>query len=86
MEGSPARNAIGERNPAGMQTFLYIALRGLRSTYGPTPLHRKGLEQAHQLATAATASVKSISKDELPALEKELKAANAPYIMGQGIE
>jgi len=86
MEGSPARNAIGERNPAGMQTFLYIALRGLRSTYGPTPLHRKGLEQARQLATAATALVKSISKDELPALEKELKAANAPYIMGQGIE
>ena len=40
-EGSPAREEIGERNPPTIQNHMRAAYRGLSTTYGPTPLHRK---------------------------------------------
>lgn len=86
ISGSPSRREVGERNPAGIQSFLSNAMVGLRNSYGPTPLHRKSLKIAKELLIQLRAEVKSISEVRIPEIEVALKAADAPYILGQGIE
>ncbi len=86
ISGSPSRREVGERNPAGIQSFLSNAIVGLRNSYGPTPLHRMSLKIAKELLVQLRAEVKSISEVRIPEIEAALKAADAPYILGQGIE
>ena len=86
ISGSPSRREVGERNPAGIQSFLSNAMVGLRNSYGPTPLHKKSLKIAKELLVQLRAEVKSISEVRIPEIEAALKAADAPYIFGQGIE
>ena len=86
ISGSPSRREVGERNPAGIQSFLSNAMVGLRNSYGPTSLHRKSLKIAKELLIQLRAEVKSISEVRIPEIEAALKAADAPYILGQGIE
>jgi hypothetical protein len=86
ISGSPSRREVGERNPAGIQSFLSNAMVGLRNSYGPTPFHRKSLKIAKELLIQLRAEVKSISEVRIPEIEAALKAADAPYILGQGIE
>ena len=85
ISGSPSRSEVGERNPSGIGQFLSNAMAGLGGTYGPTPLHAKSLEIAKELLVTLKAEVKEISENRIPALEAELNAAGAPYILGQGI-
>ena len=86
ISGSPSRSEVGEKNPAGINNYLYNATLGLRDSYGPTPLHRKSLEIAKKLLTELREEVTSISKIQIPEITKALKAAGAPYISGQGID
>ena len=86
LSGSPSRREVGERNPAGLGNFISDAMRGLRNSYGPTPLHAKSLAIAKELFSELKAEVEQISKQRIPEIEKALKAANAPYIIGQGID
>jgi len=59
---------------------------GLRNSYGPTPLHAKSLEMAKKLLSELKTEVIKISKTKIPEIQKMLKEADAPYIIGQGIE
>ena len=82
-EGSPAREEVGERNPPSIQTHMRAAYRGMTTTYGPTPLHRKSLALAKAMMAELQPEIERIAKQELPAVAKQLKAAGAPYIIGQ---
>ena len=86
LNGSPSRSEVGERNPADLNDYLYNASSGLRNSYGPTPLHAKSLEMAKQLLSELKTEVIKISKTKIPEIQKMLKEADAPYIIGQGIE
>jgi len=82
-EGSPARDEIGERNPPSVQSHMRAAYRGIRTTYGPTPLHRKSLRLAKSMLGDLRPEVERIAQQKLPALAEKLTAAGAPYIIGQ---
>ena len=82
-EGSPARDEIGERNPPSVQSHMRAAYRGIRTTYGPTPLHRKSLRLAKSMLGDLRPEVERIAQQKLPALTTKLTAAGAPYIIGQ---
>ena len=82
-EGSPAREEIGERNPPTIQNHMRTAYRGLSTTYGPTPLHRKSLAIAKEMLEELRPEIDRISKTVLPDLSKKLKQAGAPYILGE---
>lgn len=82
-EGSPAREEIGERNPPTIQNHMRAAYRGLSTTYGPTPLHRKSLAIAKEMLEELRPEIERISKTVLPDLSKRLKQAGAPYIIGE---
>ena len=82
-EGSPARNEIGERNPPSAQSHLSTASRGLTTTYGPTPLHRRSLEAAQAMLSELKPEITRISDQMVPALARKFEQAGAPYIKGQ---
>ena len=82
-EGSPARNEIGERNPPSVQSHMRAAYRGITTTYGPTPLHRKSLRLAKSMLGDLRPEIERITQQKLPALAEKLTAAGAPYIIGQ---
>lgn len=85
IEGSPAKEEIGERNPASWESHLSAAIRGLFTTYGPTPLQQQSLKVAQSLLAKTKAEITSFSK-MVDAIEADLKKAGAPYIMGDGME
>ena len=82
-EGSPARDEIGERNPPTIQNHMRSAYRGLSTTYGPTPLHRKSLAIAKEMLEELQPEIERISKTTLPDLSERFKQAGAPYILGE---
>ena len=86
ISGSPSKSEVGEKNPSGLDNYLYNATTGLRNSYGPTPLHMKSLEIAKKLLSDLRKEVTSINNIQIPEIEKALKEAGAPYIMGQGID
>ncbi|WP_088340204.1 VPS10 domain-containing protein [Robiginitalea sediminis] len=82
-EGSPAREEIGERNPPSIQSHFSTAFRGMTTTYGPTPLHRRSLGIAREMLAEMQPELSRITGQMIPALSKKLKDAGAPYIKGQ---
>jgi hypothetical protein len=86
IDGSPSKNVIGERNPASWQDHLGVAMRGMSTTYGPTPLHKQSLTIAAELLENMKAAIKEVAEEKVPAIEAALKKAGAPYMAGQGIE
>lgn len=49
VNGSPAKNEIGERNNPGISNHLSVAYRGLSTTYGPTANHQQSLVIANNI-------------------------------------
>lgn len=82
-EGSSARDEIGERNPPSVQGHLRVAYRGISTTYGPTTLHRKSLQLAKEMIEELRPEMERIATKAIPMLHQKLKAAGAPYIMGE---
>jgi photosystem II stability/assembly factor-like uncharacterized protein len=82
-EGSPARDEIGERNPPSIQSHFSTASRGIRTTYGPTALHRRSLDIAKAMLVEIAPEVNQISEQMIPALAQKFKNAGAPYIKGE---
>jgi hypothetical protein len=80
MNGSSSRSEIGERNPSGIQNYLYGAFSGMDSSYGPTGLHKKSLSTAKKILDKVQKMVNKISYSMIPEIEKKLKDAGAPYI------
>ena len=46
---SPSRDEVGEKDDHTALSNLSIASRGFSTTYGPTPLHQRALNQAKEL-------------------------------------
>ncbi|MBT8178194.1 MAG: glycosyl hydrolase, partial [Eudoraea sp.] len=86
LEGNSSRDEIGERNPPTVGTHLRVAMRGMSTTYGPTPLHKQSMGIAGSMLNGMIGEMKTISTETIPALEQELKRLGAPYIIGQGMQ
>ena len=80
---SDAKDEIGERNPTNLYNHYFAAFRGMNTTYGPTKMHQAQFAIAKQSLAELKPELDRISGTLIPALEKQLKAAGAPYIMGQ---
>jgi hypothetical protein len=80
LNGSSSRNEIGERNPAGVQQYLYNSFNGMDNSYGPTGVHKKSLASAKNMLVKVQKKIDEISGLMIPEIEKALKDAKAPYI------
>jgi len=83
VNGNAARNAIYERTEPTVRSRLGFILTGAgRSTYGPTQTHRRQLAIAKSEFEAIRQRVKTLTETTIPAFERELIAAGAPWVPG----
>jgi septal ring factor EnvC (AmiA/AmiB activator) len=86
LSGHRSRGAVGEANVHTVSTRLRAVSSGTRSsTYGPTPTHRRSLEIAQQEFEALRQRLNAVLEERLPALEKKLEEAGAPWTPGQPV-
>jgi hypothetical protein len=85
MNGSPAKNEIGERNDPTPGDGLRMAYVSLNTTYGPTENHKAALQRAREQLQEVKVSLKEVSTQMMPQLEEALRKAGAPWVEGQGL-
>ena len=86
LSGNPSRGAVGETNVHTVSTRLRAVSGGTRSsTYGPTPTHRRSLEIAEQEFEVLRQRLNAVLEERLPALERQLLEAGAPWTPGQPV-
>ena len=85
MYGNRSKGEVGESSPPSVQSRMFTAFRGLSTTYGPTPTHKRSLEHAQQQFKEIIPKLNRMYREVIPALEKALQEAGAPWIEGQPI-
>ena len=80
MEGSEARNEIGERNPPTPSDRLFVGYRALGTTYGPTEMHRETVEAGQRELADLRQRLTEMAETTVPDLESALEATGAPPI------
>ncbi|MDZ4203192.1 MAG: hypothetical protein U1C46_00105, partial [Bacteroidales bacterium] len=86
MNGNRSKQKVGEdSNPTVNDRLNFANLGTANSTYGPTPSHRRSLEIAWEQFAELRNKLEEIRTVQLPAIEKALAAAGAPWIEGQVI-
>jgi len=80
MEGSEAKNQIGERNPPTPSDRLFVGYRALGTTYGPTDLHESTMAAGRSELADIQGRLSELSEQVLPNLEQAVRAAGAPPI------
>lgn len=81
MEGSEAKNEIGERIKHPTPTDrLYVGYSALSNTYGPTPMHVATVEAGQQELQQIQSRISDFEQNVMPYLEDGIEAAGAPPI------
>ncbi|MFY0689488.1 MAG: glycosyl hydrolase [Cyclobacteriaceae bacterium] len=83
LDGSEEKDRVGVENDPTPGSRLSVGMRGLRSTYGPTDMHKENIALARTQLKSIKTAIVEISERTFPALEKALKDAGAPWIEGQ---
>lgn len=82
MNGDETRSEIGERSAPGIRSYMFVGYRGLSTTYGPTPNHKKSLDIAQAELKKIMPRLEKVFNEEVPNLEKALMKVGAPWIEG----
>lgn len=82
--GYRSKGEVGANGNPTVGDRLRVALMGTtNSTYGPTALHLENFRIAKEQFDAIRAELKILVDEKIPAMEKALEAAGAPWIEGQ---
>jgi photosystem II stability/assembly factor-like uncharacterized protein len=86
MNGSRSKNEVGEKNNPTIISRLSRSKYGTSgSTYGPTETLRRNLDIAESQFIELKKEIDNVLNIKLPAIEKALIDAGAPWIVGQPI-
>lgn len=86
LNGNRAKQEVGELTDPTIGRRLGVAITGTsRSTYGPTPTHKRSLEIAASEFGNVKTSLETILNERLPKLQKAMQDAGAPWIEGEPI-
>jgi hypothetical protein len=86
LRGDRVRAEAGQPQPPTPGQRLGAARLGTsQSTYGPTPTHARSLEIAEQELAQARTRLARVVGERLPALERRLEAAGAPWTPGRPV-
>ena len=84
--GNRARASVEDDGTMTISRRVQVAQMGTSlSTYGPTPTHRRSLEIAEEELGKVRERLNAVLEQRLPALEKKLQAAGAPWAPGQPV-
>ena len=86
VHGSPTKSELRKEQPPTVSSRLSFASEGTRdSTYGPTPAHKESLELAEREMASVRKRLNTLVTKDLPAFEKRLRDAGAPWASGQPV-
>ena len=85
LSGDPVKGEIGEKSNPTANDGSGLSWRAFGNTYGPTGTHKALLERVKSQLQKVKAQLKTVSETTLPAIERRLKTAGAPWIEGQGL-
>jgi hypothetical protein len=86
INGSNLKSQIGQKNNPTVSSRLHAVGNGIRlSTYGPTPMLKEQLMMARMEFEELRIMIEEITVRKIPALQKALQDAGAPWLEGQGI-
>ena len=84
--GNRARASVEDDGVATITRRVQVAQMGTAwSTYGPTPTHRRSLEIGEKELAAVRERLNAILEQRLPAFEKKLEQAGAPWTPGRPV-
>jgi hypothetical protein len=84
--GNRARASVEDDGVATITRRVQVAQMGtVWSTYGPTPTHRRSLEIGEKELAAVRERLNAVLDERLPALEKKLEQAGAPWTPGRPV-
>ncbi|MDA3933347.1 MAG: glycosyl hydrolase [Gammaproteobacteria bacterium] len=82
-QGKSELESIGQPQSHTIGTRIFVASIGtMRSSYGPTPTHRRSLEIASSEFADVREQLNQLIEQRLPTLEQRLLDAGAPWIPG----
>ena len=84
MNGNRSKGVIGERTKPTISSRMFVAYRGMSTTYGPTDNHKNSFAIAQKELKAVKTQLESIA-NEMKSFENSLQAAGAPWIEGQAM-
>lgn len=86
LSGNKTRGEIGEYDIHRVNDWLSHASGGVsRSSYGPTPAHKRSLGYAKQVFEPLRDRLMTVIDDVIPKLRKDLRSAGAPWGAGQPV-
>jgi photosystem II stability/assembly factor-like uncharacterized protein len=86
LNGNRSKREVGEKTKPTINRRLNFAMSGSKlSTYGPTPTLARSLEIAQNQFAELKLELERILNQQLPAMEKALQEAGAPWVEGQPI-
>ncbi len=85
LRGHPVKREIGERSHPTANDGRGIAWRAFGNTYGPTGNHKNLLKRVKSQLVRVKSKLRNVAEMTMPAIERKLQAAGAPWIEGQGI-
>jgi len=82
--GNKSKREVGEKDDPTFSNRLYFAMGGTSNiTYGPTEAQKRNLEIANLMFTELKELFDVLAEEKMPALEKALIDAGAPWVEGQ---
>ncbi|MGV6832221.1 MAG: VPS10 domain-containing protein [bacterium] len=85
LRGDSVKGEIGEKSNPTPNDASRLGWSGFSNTYGPTGNMKGALTRAKNQLQDIKANLSGISNSTLPALERRLQQAGAPWIEGQGL-
>jgi hypothetical protein len=86
MNANRSKRQVGEKRAPTFKDRLNFTTSSIRySTYGPTPSQERSLKIAKQEFETFKTELDDVVLQQLPALEKDIQTAGAPWLEGQEI-
>ena len=85
LNGYQSKREVGEKNAPTIRGRLRVASAGIRTSYGPTAMHKQSYDIASQEFEIFKPKLETIRSEKIPKLEQLLIDAGAPWIEGQPI-
>lgn len=85
LQGDNVKDEIGERSNPTANDGGGIGWRAFGNTYGPTGTHKKLLGRVKNQLKDVKSKLSRMADVTLPAIERRLQQAGAPWIEGQGL-
>jgi hypothetical protein len=82
LEGSEAKDEIGERDPPTPGNRLNVGENGLETTYGPTELHRRTVDAGRNELATIRQRIDRLAQQVVPELQRAVETTGAPPVEG----